>query len=138
MRHRGDSSPCGQSPMDFESISLAARTHCLGCAALLRPITVKDKASPRRAQESKCKKSRAGCPAMAVLIAQDVLSMASVLWLSAAVRLPLPLLAAPPGELWKATARGFEPLRAEPNGFQVHLFNRSDTVSTRNACVLNI
>ena len=27
-RHRGDSNPCGQSPMDFESISLAARTHC--------------------------------------------------------------------------------------------------------------
>ena len=27
--HRGDSSPCGQSPMDFESISLAARTQCL-------------------------------------------------------------------------------------------------------------
>ena len=29
-RQRGDSNPCGQSPMDFESISLAARTHCLG------------------------------------------------------------------------------------------------------------
>ena len=28
-RQRGDSNPCGQSPMDFESISLAARTHCL-------------------------------------------------------------------------------------------------------------
>ena len=28
-RHRGDSSPCGQNPMDFESISLAARTQCL-------------------------------------------------------------------------------------------------------------
>ena len=28
-RHRGDSSPCGQSPMDFESISLTARTQCL-------------------------------------------------------------------------------------------------------------
>ena len=28
MRQRGDSNPCGQSPMDFESISLAARTHC--------------------------------------------------------------------------------------------------------------
>ena len=66
---------------------------------------------------------------MAVLLAQDVLSMASVLWLSAAVRLPLPLLAAPPGELWKATARGFEALRAEPNGFRVHLRSRSDTLS---------
>ena len=27
------------------------------------------------------------------------------------------------------TPRGFEPLRAEPNGFRVHLLNRSDTVS---------
>ena len=31
-RRRGDSDPCGQSPTDFESISLAARTHCLKCA----------------------------------------------------------------------------------------------------------
>ena len=73
---------------------------------------------------------------MAVLLAQDVLSMASVLWLSAAVRLPLPLLAAPPGELWKATARGFEPLRAEPNGFPVHLLSRSDTLSWLKAKTL--
>lgn len=29
------------------------------------------------------------------------------------------------------TPRGFEPLRAEPNGFLVHLLNHSDTVSTR-------
>ena len=29
-RQRGDLNPCGQSPMDFESISLTARTHCLG------------------------------------------------------------------------------------------------------------
>ena len=29
----------------------------------------------------------------------------------------------------KSTARGFEPLRAEPNGFRVHLLNRSDTLS---------
>ena len=29
----------------------------------------------------------------------------------------------------KATPRGLEPLRAEPNGFRVHLLNRSDTVS---------
>ena len=28
------------------------------------------------------------------------------------------------------TPRGFEPLRAEPNGFRVHLLNHSDTVST--------
>ena len=31
IRHRGDSSPCGQRPMDFESISLATRTQCLAC-----------------------------------------------------------------------------------------------------------
>ena len=30
-----------------------------------------------------------------------------------------------------ATPRGFEPLRAEPNGFRVHLLNRSDTVSVK-------
>ena len=29
----------------------------------------------------------------------------------------------------KSTPRGFEPLRAEPNGFRVHLLSRSDTVS---------
>ena len=29
----------------------------------------------------------------------------------------------------ESTPRGFEPLRAEPNGFRVHLLNRSDTVS---------
>ena len=29
----------------------------------------------------------------------------------------------------KTTPRGFEPLRAEPNGFLVHLLNHSDTVS---------
>ena len=43
-RQRGDSNPCGQSPMDFESISLAARTHCLlqyrGRQALLHSITL--------------------------------------------------------------------------------------------------
>ena len=33
--------------------------------------------------------------------------------------------------LGQATARGFEPLQAEPNGFRVHLPNRSDTVSCR-------
>ena len=31
----------------------------------------------------------------------------------------------------QATPRGFEPLRAEPNGFRVHLLNRSDTVSLK-------
>jgi hypothetical protein len=33
-RHRGDSNPCGQSPMDFESISLTARTQCHACSHL--------------------------------------------------------------------------------------------------------
>ena len=28
VQHRGDSSPCGQSPMDFESIPLTARAQC--------------------------------------------------------------------------------------------------------------
>ena len=28
-RHRGDSNPCGQRPMDFEPISSATRTQCL-------------------------------------------------------------------------------------------------------------
>ena len=31
----------------------------------------------------------------------------------------------------KTTPRGFEPLRAEPNGFLVHLLNHSDTVSLK-------
>ena len=31
---------------------------------------------------------------------------------------------------WATTARGFEPLRAEPNGFRVHLLSRSDTLSS--------
>ena len=30
----------------------------------------------------------------------------------------------------QSTPRGFEPLRAEPNGFRVHLLSRSDTVSS--------
>ena len=33
-RQRGDSNPCGQSPMDFQSITLAARSHCLGAHGL--------------------------------------------------------------------------------------------------------
>ena len=35
----------------------------------------------------------------------------------------------PRGEADKATARGFEPLRAEPNGFRVHPLDRSGPVS---------
>ena len=33
----------------------------------------------------------------------------------------------------EATARGFEPLRAEPNGFRVHFLSRSDTLSAGNS-----
>ena len=32
------------------------------------------------------------------------------------------------------TPRGLEPLRAEPNGFRVHLLNHSDTVSSELCC----
>ena len=39
-RHRGDSNPCGQSPMDFESISLATRTQCLEVARQADNINV--------------------------------------------------------------------------------------------------
>ena len=37
----------------------------------------------------------------------------------------------PKNKTWlaKATAKGFEPSRAEPNGFLVHLLNHSDTLS---------
>ena len=40
----------------------------------------------------------------------------------------------------KTTARGFEPLRAEPNGFLVHHLNHSVTLSTPwmcDACILS-
>ncbi len=36
----------------------------------------------------------------------------------------------------KTTPRLFEPLRAEPNGFRVHLLNRSGTVSLRCNCAV--
>ena len=65
---------------------------------------------------------------MGLLIVQDAALMISVLPLSAGVILLLPGVGALLGELCKATARGFEPLRAEPNGFRVHLLSRSDTL----------
>ena len=34
----------------------------------------------------------------------------------------------------KATTKGFEPSRAEPNGFRVHLLNHSDTLSWAVVC----
>ena len=36
----------------------------------------------------------------------------------------------------KPTPKGFEPSRAEPSGFLVHLLNHSDTVSRRWLCRL--
>ena len=49
-RQRGDSNPCGQSPMDFESISLAARTHCLAvCVPARQPRATRFAAAPRQA-----------------------------------------------------------------------------------------
>jgi hypothetical protein len=39
-----------------------------------------------------------------------------------------------PSRSIKSTPRGFEPLRAEPNGFLVHLLSRSDTVSCCFKC----
>ena len=41
----------------------------------------------------------------------------------------VPRVRLPAGAFAKATPRGFEPLRAEPNGFRVHLLSHSDTVS---------
>ena len=38
----------------------------------------------------------------------------------------------------KATARGFEPLRAEPNGFRVHHLNHSVTLSCRHCAKLQL
>jgi hypothetical protein len=40
-RHQGDSNPCGQSPMDFESISLTTRTQCLWHCAKNAPLRIK-------------------------------------------------------------------------------------------------
>ena len=49
MRHQGDSSPCGQSPMDFESISLATRTQCLGNGQLRCMKAIWTSTRPQRA-----------------------------------------------------------------------------------------
>ena len=35
-------------------------------------------------------------------------------------------------EARRATARGVEPLQAEPNGFRAHLLNHSDTLACRS------
>ena len=59
-RHRGDSNPCGQSPMDFESISLAARTQCLGCSLLRVCLRKFYKVSRASARESRAVSRQAG------------------------------------------------------------------------------
>ena len=42
MRQRGDLNPCGQSPMDFESITLTTRSHCHVCMyCITKPSTFK-------------------------------------------------------------------------------------------------
>lgn len=38
----------------------------------------------------------------------------------------------------KTTPKGFEPLRAEPNGFLVHLLSHSDTVSSARPCTRSL
>ena len=40
--------------------------------------------------------------------------------------------------LLQSTPRRFEPLRAEPNGFRVHLLSRSDTVSSACRCTYTL
>ena len=66
---------------------------------------------------------------MGLLSVQDAALMISVLPLSAGVILLLPGFGALLAELCKATARGFEPLRAEPSGFLVHHLDHSVTLS---------
>ena len=70
-----------------------------------------------------------GASAMRLLIVQDAALMISVLPLSAGVLLFLPGFGSLLGELCQATARGFEPLRAEPSGFLVHHLSHSVTLS---------
>ena len=43
-------------------------------------------------------------------------------------------VACPPKPNCTSTPKGFEPLRAEPNGFLVHLLSHSDTVSSAGTC----
>ena len=121
-----DSNPCGQSPMDFESISLAARTHCLGMACNsnnsnnftpvlrgnraakgLRRVPYPDSSSRQRGYGTKTRRALQGLA-------------------PAPCSCPLPRSM---GSSNEATARGFEPLRAEPNGFPVHHLNHSFTLS---------
>ena len=67
MRHLGDSNPCGQSPMDFESISLAARTKCLaarghGDASVMQTVLVGTRACPGRQAQPNNSRTRACKP----------------------------------------------------------------------------
>ena len=120
-RQRGDSNPCGPSPMDFKSISLAARTHCQWCMQKLWTQQPIEKVCGRAAASL----LRDACTAWHTL-------RSFFPSLVTPVSCSLRLRATPP-----PTARGFEPLRAEPNGFRVHLLGRSDTLSMVHAKAMN-
>ena len=129
-RQRRDSNPRGQSPMDFESISLTTRTRChagklgkidwcfnnpgtrcISTNAWDNFIVVDDEIS--------CSFDITGGRCWAAYwphansVCASVYTQYRNLW---RIRK-------------KATAKGFEPSRAEPNGFLVHLLNHSDTLS---------
>ena len=80
-RHRGDSNPCGQSPMAFESISLTARTQCLGeesqiwVLACNRPISKCDRYKHTLALLYSCVSSLPRCHADPLLIDVILLSL---------------------------------------------------------------
>ena len=123
-RHRGDSNPCGQSPMDFESISLAARTQC----HVIDHFLIGETTRPFKRLHL-CQIPGAG--------SCDLPWPRS--WTSKAERLSVrqhpcntknsSSSSSNSSSDSKTTPRGFEPLRAEPNGFRVHLLSRLDTVS---------
>ena len=169
MRQRGDSNPCGQSPMDFESISLAARTHChlavssksivevsrADLASLAEASYFRERREGRgetrpkrrqaqdktgRGQKGKTHTIQRGAqgrrqegPATSSGVGRSrgwrmVRKPSSfACWPEEGIPAASDLLGIECKE--ETTARGFEPLRAEPNGFRVHLLNRSDTLS---------
>ena len=101
---RGGSNPCGQSPTYFKSIPLIIRTQCRWMGMQFM-FAWKRKRGHLRCQPPDC--NRYGRPHL----------LFRHRWQH--VNLP------------RTTPRGFESLRAEPNGFRVHLLNHSDTVSIR-------
>ena len=89
-------------------------------------------------QTLRCLELQRSCPLCSSCYPPFVLALGFCLtahrplvWVTSTQNWPHPLLGT--GGFRKATARGFEPLRAEPNGFRVHLFSRSDTLSLRMA-----